>query len=132
MRHTDNPLVRSSRAGNSTVVSVDHGKWKRRDGHRLAIQHGDKEYKEETDLYGRWTHCAMQAQSWQTRATSCLSGPLLKGKAALCFHSKPFSLQFLDKRRAVDLKQLGGFTGNPVGSAKRSDDETMLELLEFS
>lgn len=58
--------------------------------------------------------------------------PPLKGQAALCFCGKPLSLQFLDEGRAVDLKQLGGFAGDPVGAAKRADNETMLELLEFT
>ena len=86
-------------------------------------------------IYVRGTPCAMQAQSWQTRSAPCLQticgDPSLKGQAALCFRRKPLSFQFFDERRAVDLKQLSGFTGNPVSAAKRADDETMFELLEL-
>ena len=58
--------------------------------------------------------------------------PSLDGKTALRLRGEPFPLQFLDKRGAVYLEQLGSFAGDPVGPSKCANDEAVLELFEFS
>ena len=45
---------------------------------------------------------------------------------------KPFSLHLLNEGGTVHMEQLCRPTCNPVGLSERADNETVLELLEFS
>lgn len=57
---------------------------------------------------------------------------LLEDRTALSLRCKPFSLQLLNKGRAVHIEQLSRLARNPIGLSKRTNDETVLQLLELS
>ena len=65
------------------------------------------------------------------RPANCLS-TLLEDGTALSLRAKPLPLHLLNEGRAVHMEQLSRFARNPVGLAKRADDETVLELLDLS
>ena len=57
---------------------------------------------------------------------------LLEDGTALSLRAKPLPLHLLNEGSAVHMEQLSRFARNPVGSSKRADDETVLELLDLS
>ena len=57
---------------------------------------------------------------------------LLEDRTTLSLRCKPFSLQLLNKGRAVHIEQLRRLARDSVSLPERADDETVLELLELS
>ena len=84
-----------------------------------------------------WSHSTKQTRKTRqtdqrsSRPADCFS-TLLEDRTALGLRCKPFSLQLLNKSRAVHIEELRRLARNPIRLPERTDDETVLQLLELS
>ena len=71
---------------------------------------------------------ALQKSSVRRSTGDCL---LLDG-TALSLRGEPFSFHLLNECGAVHMEQLSRLTRNPIGLAKRANDQTVLKLFDLS